>query len=118
MTLPPMNYERRSKDGRVRSAKHRAWIRKHLCILWARQDCEGPIDCCHARTLSPEKIVGLGMKVGDEFTFSACRKHHRESERNEVKYFAAEGINIAEICLEFARKSPDKLIREAAKASR
>lgn len=117
MTLPPMNYESRGTRNAVRSKKHRDWIKKHLCILFERKDCSGPVDVAHCRDVVEfNERGGMGAKPSDVFTVSLCRKHHRESEKRERAFGAEYGIDMRAKCLEFAKVSPDKAIREAAKA--
>ena len=44
-----------------------------------------------------------------------CRKHHRESEKNEHAWGYDNGVDVEAMCLEFATASPDRAIREAAR---
>lgn len=115
MTLPPINLETQTKkNGRIDSPRHRTWVKKHLCIAYHFGDCRGRIACCHARDIAPRGHGG--NKPSDEWTFSACDKHHAESEKREQAWGDENGIDVRSICLEFAAKSPDKAIRDAAKA--
>lgn len=91
-----------------------AWVKKHLCIAYHFGDCRGRIACCHARDIAPRGHGG--GKPSDEWTFSACDKHHAESEKREQAWGEENGIDVRAICLEFAAKSPDKAIKDAAKA--
>ena len=43
-----------------------------------------------------------------------CRKHHRESEKNEHAWGYDNGVDVEAMCLEFATLSPVRAIREAA----
>lgn len=113
MTLPPRNFEKRGRDRRIRSAKHRAFVRQHLCIAWERKECDGKVECCHVKDVALEQCGSV--KPGDVFTVSMCRRHHRESEKNEAAWGADMGIDVLAIALEFAAKSPDRNIRDAAK---
>jgi hypothetical protein len=114
MTLPPINYQKRGKDRRVRSAQHLAFVRKRLCIAWARQECEGKVEAAHVKDLAP---LGRGsVKPDDTFTVSMCRRHHQESEKNEGAWGREMGLDVMALALEFAASSPDRAIREAAKA--
>lgn len=112
MTLPPPNFAKRGRDTRLRSAKHLAFIRKRLCCVWERQDCEGPVDAAHLRQLSPER--GIGIKPSDNWTVGLCRKHHREQEAKEVAFQKEYGIDLVALALEYAAASPDPAIRKAA----
>lgn len=117
MTLPPMNYESRGGRSAVRSKKHRDFVKKHLCILFERKDCSGPVDVAHCRDVVEfNERGGMGAKPSDVFTVSLCRKHHREAEKRERAFGAEYGIDMRAKCLEFATVSPDKAIRDAAKA--
>lgn len=115
MTLPPRNYEKRGRDNRLRSDSHKRFVRSHLCIAHAQGDCVGPVEFCHARDIAPGGHGG-GGKPDDTFGFSACRRHHAESEKRERAWGAENGIDIEKIVLEFAAASPDRAIKEAAKA--
>lgn len=106
MTLPPRTYTRATREApdKIRSPKHRAWVRSHACILYKLNDCAGPIDCCHvkARNGATDR-----SKAGDQHTYSGCRKHHAEQTaigegRFELKY----GIDLNKIAAEFAKGSP------------
>ena len=111
--LPPRNFTKKSRDGRVRSAAHRKFVAQHLCILWERKDCIGAVDCCHARDVAPRGHGG--GKPDDIYCFSACRKHHRESEKRETDWGRENGVDVLAVCIEFAAASPDRAIREAVK---
>lgn len=114
--LPPRSYAPRNRAGRAGYSKmHRDFVRTHLCIMWERKECEGPIDFCHASTLAPWSARGVGRKVPDCYGFAACRRHHRESEKREVAFSREYGIDILTKCKEFALASRDKNIREMAK---
>lgn len=116
MTLPPLNHAKRGRDTRLRSARHLAFVRKHLCALWARQDCEGKIDAAHLRDLCPEH--GMGVKPSDNWTVSLCRKHHRESEGREEFFERDYDISLLTLAMEYAAASPDPAIREAVRLYR
>lgn len=112
MTLPPRNYAKRNRDGRLRSPVHLAFVRKHLCVLWMRRECEGKIEAAHLRDLAP---MGHGAaRPSDSFTVSMCRLHHRESEKREREWQAEYGLDLMALALEFASKSPDPRIKAAA----
>ena len=118
MNLPPRSYQPRGRAARKgRSEVHRRFIRQHLCVAWERKDCAGPIDCCHARDLCPHSERGMSLKPPDHWTYPACRKHHREAEKRETDFGREYGLDMRGICLGLAAQSPDKAIREAAKAA-
>ena len=112
--IPPPNYEKRNRDNRLRSPTHLAWIRKRLCIAWERKDCEGRIEVAHCRDVAPNGHAGA--KPDDVWCVGMCRKHHRESEKRESAWGAEMGIDMRAACLEYAAASPDRAIKEAAKA--
>ena len=113
MTLPPrLGYVKKGRDGKLRSPVHLEFVRRHLCVLYLLNDCYGKIEACHARDVAPRGHGG--GKPDDCFVFSACQKHHKASEKREVAFGEQYGINILDICLEFAAASPVRLIREAA----
>jgi hypothetical protein len=114
MMLPPRNYEKRGRDGRLRSAKHLAAVRKYLCIAYERKECEGPVEACHVRDVAP--LGHGGAKPDDTYVVSMCRKHHRESEKREGAWGREMGLDVLALALEFASKSPDPAIRAAAMA--
>lgn len=114
MTLPPFNHEKRGRDARLRSSKHLAFVRRHLCIAWERRECEGKIEACHVRDVAP--LGHGGAKPDDTYTVSMCRRHHRESEKREGAWGAEMGIDVLALALEFAGKSPDPAIKAAAMA--
>ena len=109
MTLPPRNYtpNRKGRDHALRSPVHRKFVASHLCVCHKEGACQGPIDCCHARDVAPRS----GGKPSDVFCFSACRKHHNESEKREHAFGLEHGIDILLLCLEFAAASPDKTVK-------
>ena len=114
MILPPRNFAKRGRDNRLRSPSHLAFVRKHLCVLWETGDCHGKVEACHARDVAP--LGHGGAKPDDTYTFSACSRHHRESEKREGAWGWEHGIDVLALCLEFASKSPDAAIRAAAHA--
>ena len=110
--LPPRNFTKKNRDGRLRSPVHRKFVAQHLCILWEHKDCEGPVECCHARDVAPRGHGG--GKPDDIYCFSACRKHHRESEKRETDWGRENEVDVLKLCLEFALASPDRLIKNVA----
>ena len=91
-------------------------MRKHLCIAWARRECEGKIEVCHVRDVAP--LGHGGAKPSDCYVVSMCRKHHFESEKREDAWGKEMGLDVLALALEFAAISPDKAIRDAALAAR
>lgn len=119
MTLPPRSFAKRNRDGRLRSPAHLAFVRKHLCIAWASRSaglCEGKIEACHVRDVAP--LGHGGAKPDDTYTVSMCRYHHQMSEKREGQWGQSHNLDVLALALEFAAASPDKAIREAAKAAR
>jgi hypothetical protein len=115
MTIPPPNPDRRrGRDKGLRSPTHRKFVPRRLCIAWERKECDGPIDCCHARDIAPRGHGG--GKPDDTWCVPMCRRHHRESEKRELAWGAEMGIDVRAACLEMALASRDKRIVEAAKA--
>lgn len=116
MTLPPRSFAKRNRDGRLRSPSHLAFVRKFMCIAWAKDDCFGKIEAAHVRDVAPRGHGG--GKPDDTYCVALCRKHHTESEKREGAWGAEMGLDVLALALEFAAASPDKAIREAAKAAR
>lgn len=114
MTIPPRNFAKRGRDKGTRCQQHRAWIRKHLCIAWARHECEGRVECCHVRDVAPNGHGG--GKPGDEWSVGMCRRHHRESEKREEAWGQEMGIDVRALAIEYAQRSPSRKIREAMAA--
>ena len=117
MTLPPRSFAPRNRANRLRSPAHRKFVASHLCIAYHFGVCAGRVDCCHARDVAPRE-QRHGGKPDDTFTVSMCRKHHQESEKRELDWGRENGLDVLAMCLEFAGNSPDKAIRDAAKALR
>jgi hypothetical protein len=115
VTLPPRNFTKSNRDGRLRSPSHLAAVRKFLCIAFERKECEGKIEACHVRDVAP--LGHGGAKPDDTFVVAMCRRHHRESEKREGAWGREMGLDVLALALEFASQSPDRLIREAAKAA-
>lgn len=116
MTLPPRNYAKRNRDGRLRSPSHLAFVRKHLCIAWSKNGCHGKIEACHVRDVAP--LGHGGAKPDDTYVVSMCRYHHQQSEKREGEWGKQMGLDVLALALEFSAASPDKAIREAAKAAK
>lgn len=114
MTLPPVNHEKRGRDNRLRSPAHLAFVRKRLCILWSRKECQGRVEAAHCRDIAPHGHAGA--KPDDVWVVGMCRKHHRESEKNETAWGFDNEIDVRAACLEYALASPDARIKAAAAA--
>lgn len=96
--LPP---EPRKTTSRT-CAAHRAWVRRHRCCV---PDCRRtPIECAHVRGGTDG---GLGLKPSDKWTISLCRFHHLEQhEEGERTFEAKYDLNLVDLAIEFARRSP------------
>jgi hypothetical protein len=114
MSLPPVNHEKRGRDNRLRSPQHLAFIRKRLCIAWERKECEGKVEAAHCRDIAPHGHGG--GKPDDLWACGMCRRHHRESEKRETEWGIEMGLDVRALCLEYALASPDRRIKEAARA--
>lgn len=116
MTLPPRSFAKRNRDGRLRSPSHLAFVRKFMCIAHRHGGCFGKIEACHVRDVAP--MGHGGAKPDDAYVVSMCRAHHFQSEKREGEWGRNMGLDVLSLALEFAAASPDKAIREAAKAAR
>ena len=114
MTLPPINYQKRGRDDRLRSAKHLAFIRKRLCVAWHLQICQGRVEAAHLRDLAP--MGHGGARPDDLFTVGMCGRHHRESEKREAASQQELGLDLMALAIEYGMQSPDPAIKAAAKA--
>jgi len=115
MTPSPRRY--RQKKDRA-SDLQRKFVRMHECALWNNPispcDIDHPIEPAHYRTAANS---GAGYKPGDEWLLPLCRAHHRE--QHQIGQHAFEqryGISMRDLALAYARESPDREIRERAKA--
>jgi hypothetical protein len=109
--IPPRNpNQKRGHDNAYRSKRHRDFVASRLCIAWERHECQGRIDCCHARDIAPRGHGG--GKPSDAWCYPACRfKHHREAEKREFDWSRETGLDVAQMCVELAEASPDRAIR-------
>ena len=114
--IPPRSFAKKGRDTGLRSPAHRKFVAQHLCLMWERKECDGPVECCHARDVAPRGHGG--GKPSDVWCVSLCRRHHRESEKRETDWGRENGIDVYKMCLEYADGSPDRAIREAAKEFR
>jgi hypothetical protein len=95
---------------------HRAWVRKHACSI---KGCKGsPIEFAHLRTSANS---GVGLKPPDSCGISLCRGHHlRAHARGHVTVAEENGMTLDDLFLiaeEFARRTPDRALREAMRAA-
>ena len=115
MALPPRRKRQRSGIEREPPRSfpaHRAWVRKHACSI---KGCQGgPIEFAHLRTAANS---GTGLKPSDLNGLSLCRTHHRIGHEIGHDAMAREnGMTLEQlhkIAFEFARRSPDRKLREA-----
>ena len=114
MALPPRRKPKRSGIKRATDRvfpAHRAWVRRHGCSIVGCQD--GPIEFAHLRTSANS---GAGLKPSDLNGISLCQGHHRRAHNIGHDSMAREnGMTLDQlhkIAFEFARRSPDKKLRE------
>lgn len=115
MTLPPRRY-RQHADKRA-SDLHRKFIRMHECALWGNPisecDRDHPVQAAHYRSAANS---GTGIKPRDEYLLPLCRNHHTEQHAiGQLAFERRYGFSMLDKAMEFARASPDRAIREAAK---
>jgi hypothetical protein len=100
--------------------RHRAYIRRLRCVcdddVVRSLDllcCEGRIECCHVRL---ETNGGAALKPSDWWTFPGCRAHHDEAHQlGESRFQDLYGLDLKEIALRLARRSPDLHMRQVMK---
>lgn len=92
---------RRAREGRSCPA-HRAWVRRHHCIV---AGCDRlPIECAHIRAGTDG---GTGLKPSDRYVVSLCRDHHAEQHQiGEAGFELKYGLDMLFVAEEFARRSP------------
>lgn len=85
-------------------AAHRAWVRRHHCSV---ADClKLPIECAHVHR---DTNGGMAIKPSDHWTISLCSAHHREQhELGETEFEKRYRIDMRELALEFACRSPHR----------
>lgn len=114
MTLPPLIRREKKSDTRLRSAKHRAFVRRHHCIV---PGCTNlPTECAHVRLGTD----GAGaIKPSDQFSVAMCLHHHSAQHAyGEREFERISGLDLRALAEQFASHSPDPAIRQAAKAAR
>lgn len=114
--LSPRIFGRSTRESadKVRSAKHRAWIRTFACILYNRpedHECFGPIECCHVKS-------GNGAtnrsKASDAKTIPMCRRlHDEQTKMGEAQFERKYAIDMNAYADAYAKASP--FLRKAAK---
>ena len=94
---------RRETVGRLFPA-HRAWVRGHACCV---PGCPNPqIECAHVRR---ETDGGGALKPSDFWTISLCGTHHAEQHAiGEARFEKRHAIDMRELALAFARRSPHR----------
>ncbi len=112
MTLPPRRPTKRREGADV----HRKWLRGFVCICEnddGNCDQYPPIEFAHCRTAANS---GMGKIPSAIWLVPLCRLHHRQQHQGQLTFECIHGFSIGDKALEFALRSPDKQIREAAKA--
>ena len=109
--LPPR--KKRERSGIERAPKrewhrHRAWLRRHQCVV---PGCINMvIEVSHIRTAAN---AGTGLKPHDSSAVPMCGEHHRELHSAGVNTFQAiHRVDLTAMAAEFARRSPDKAMKE------
>jgi hypothetical protein len=114
--LPRLVKDPLEKKRRIRSPGHLAWVRQHRCCVPGCMRL--PIEAAHVRNsdLTPEhEKGGSAMKPGDNWTISLCggwapeagESHAAEQTRiGEAAFERKYNINMGELALEFAARSP------------
>jgi hypothetical protein len=117
ITLPPKRERQRSgipRGPQREWPRHRAWLRSHQCAV-GRADCEGPVEVAHVRTAANS---GVGLKPPDWDAVPLCRACHAQQHQIGMETFQQQlKVNLAELAMEFARRSPDTAMRKAMKES-
>lgn len=106
-SLPPLLKSKTTKDKRLRSDRHRKWVRSHRCSV---PGCERvPIECAHVRTGTDG---AMGRKPSDKWCISLCGGidgHHAEQHRiGEPEFERRYGIDMKALAKLFAKRSPFK----------
>lgn len=97
-------------DGKVRSERHKNFVRRHNCIV---DDC-AEIEGIHAHHVRKYTEAGMGLKPGDEWVVPLCQDHHGALHTNgQATFESMHGLDLREAALWFARRSPDDAIKEA-----
>ncbi|MAG24674.1 hypothetical protein CMI47_03755 [Candidatus Pacearchaeota archaeon] len=106
MTLPARIKKPRKKDDRKWPA-HLRFVRTRHCIVPGCK--ETPVQACHVRIGTDGS---LSRKPHDGFTVSMCETHHEEQHHGERSFAERYGLDMYDLALEFARKSPVPEVRK------
>lgn len=98
-----------AEPKRIRDKAHLTFVASQACLVCGRQPC----DPHYLRFAQPRAI---GMKVGDEFTVSLCRGHHRQLHQagSEGAWWKDRGIDALEVGKELCRCSCAKQSKAGA----
>lgn len=98
--------------------KHRAFVRRHVCIVPACAYADQIPEACHVRAGLPAETPdwargGTSRKPHDAFTFPACRfHHHKQHTVGEYTFAQMYNVNPLKEALDLARHSPCDGVRE------
>jgi hypothetical protein len=107
--LPPKVKRPKSTKVTTEYPAHRKWVRGHQCCVPGCQNAR--IECAHVRSGTNG---GIGLKPSDNWCISLCSGHHSQQHSiGESSFEKLYNIDMKELAKEFARKSPDKKLREA-----
>ncbi len=109
---PKRRKQSRSADNGREWPTHRAFVRKHECIVpGCRADT---IRACHARDDLPgEDSGGMAIKPFDWWTWPGCDAHHTEQHQIGERAFDAKyGVDMRAAAKWLADHTPDKRMRE------
>jgi hypothetical protein len=89
--------------------RHRRWVRSHGCCV---PECQAMrVEFAHLRSAA---TAGKGQKPHDAFGVSLCRTHHDEQHRlGGARFEAKYGLDLRALAVEFARRSPDREMRDS-----
>ena len=92
--------------------RHRRWVKSHGCCV---PGCDAAsVDFAHLRSCAN---AGMDQKPHDIFGVSLCRNHHIEQHSLGVDAFDRKyGVDLWALAAEFARSSPDTVMRAGAQA--
>lgn len=114
--LPPRRKPLRSGIERAPQRsfpKHERWVRGHCCIVPGCQNRD--IQFMHLRSAANS---GTGLKPSSAYGIPGCGAHHGEAHLIGHDTFAMKyGLDLWALAEAFARRSPDKALREAMRAA-
>ncbi len=91
--------------------QHEKWVRGHQCVVPGCENRE--IQFAHIRSAAN---AGTGLKPSSAFGISCCALHHKEQHSIGQPAFERKyGLDLFAIAAEFARRSPDRKLRDALK---